>query len=79
LFPATFNELGISETDFERPRGRDEIKALFEKIGYSYKIGKFNTIFNRAKLYARNPSTIPNDSVSIRCFMNAINDLHFVE
>ena len=55
LFPATFNEFGISEQDFERPRSRDEIKKLFEKIGYSYKVGKFNAIFNRAKEYARNP------------------------
>lgn len=55
LFPATFNEFGISETDFHRPRPREEIKSLFEKIGYSYKVGKFNAVFNRAKMYERDP------------------------
>ena len=47
LFPATFTELGISEYDFMRPRSRVDIKTLFERIGYSYKVGKFNAMFNR--------------------------------
>lgn len=79
LCPATFVELGISETDFERPRSYDEIKSLFEKIGYSYKIGKFNAIFNRAKQYSRTSGYYENDCVSIRAFMCAINDLHYVD
>ena len=78
LCPATFVELGISEVDFEKSRSRDEIKALFEKIGYSYKIGKFNAIFNRAKTYTGVPSWA-DDCVSIRGFMHAINDLHYIE
>lgn len=49
LFPNTFTELGISEYDFVVPRPREEIKVLFEHIGYSYKIGKFNAMYNRAK------------------------------
>ena len=79
LSPATFVEYGISEADFERPRPREEIRALFEKIGFSYKVGKFNAIFNRAVCYARDPYALPENCVSIRCFMTAINDLHDLE
>jgi hypothetical protein len=76
LCPATFNEFGISERDFDLARPREEIKALFEKIGFSYKAGKFNAIFNRARSYATNVQA--DDCTSIRCFMHAINDLHYV-
>ena len=48
LFPNTFTELGISEADFSALRSREEIKELFEEIGYKYKIGKFNAMYNRA-------------------------------
>lgn len=53
LCPATFNEFGISEADFEVARSREEITALFAKIGITYKVGKFNAIFNRAKQYGK--------------------------
>jgi hypothetical protein len=49
LYPATFTECGISEYDFQMPRSRECVKDLFTKIGYNYKIGKFNCIYNRAK------------------------------
>lgn len=49
MFPSTFTELGITEYDFQLPRTRDEIRVLFERIGFSYKIGKFNTMYNRAR------------------------------
>lgn len=42
-------ELGISEHDFLVGRSKQDIRQLFERIGYSYKIGKFNAMFNRAK------------------------------
>ena len=48
---------------------------MFEKIGYSYKIGKFNAMFNRAKEYAESAE----DRVSIRHFQMAISELHSVE
>lgn len=41
--------MGITEYDFQMPRPRDEIKMLFERIGFTYKIGKFNAMYNRAK------------------------------
>ena len=46
LFPSTFTEIGISEYDFMMPRPRTEVRTLFERIGYSYKTGKFNAIYN---------------------------------
>jgi len=49
LFPSNYSEMGVSEYDFRAQRSRDEIKALFIKIGYTYKIGKFNAMYNRAK------------------------------
>ena len=45
-------------------RTREEIKTLFEKIGFSYKIGKFNAMYNRAKEYAEST----DDRVSVRHF-----------
>ena len=64
LFPSNYSEIGIEESDFRALRTRDEIKSLFEKIGYSYKIGKFNAMFNRAREYAE----CEEDKVSIRHF-----------
>jgi len=75
LYPATFTECGVSEYDFQQPRPRDSIRALFEKIGYNYKIGKFNCIYNRAKEMC----DAQNDMVSVRSFMMAVNALHNVE
>ena len=52
LFPATFTELGVSEFEFTKLRPKHEIENLFKKIGYSYKSGKFNAIFNRSATLA---------------------------
>jgi hypothetical protein len=48
---------------------------LFEKIGYSYKIGKFNAMYNRAKEFAEST----DDRVSVRHFQMAISEMHSVE
>ena len=48
LFPSTFTEMGITEYDFQLPRTRGDIRVLFERIGFVYKIGKFNAIYKRA-------------------------------
>jgi hypothetical protein len=76
--------LGISEYDFQLPRTRDEIKVLFERIGFSYKIGKFNAMYNRAKELmnnsnAGNPASAAGDTVSVRAMMQAVRELHHVE
>lgn len=49
MYPATATEMGISEADFQQMRPRDTIRVLFEKIGYSFKQGKFNALYNKAR------------------------------
>lgn len=49
LFPSTFTEMGITEYDFQLPREKEDIRILFERIGFRYKVGKFNAMYNRAK------------------------------
>ena len=49
LFPSNYNELGVNENDFRRARRREEIRLLFSKIGFDFKLGKFNALYNRAK------------------------------
>ena len=70
LFPSTATELGITEADFQQLRDRQAIKDLFEKIGHSFKIGKFNTLYNKAKELC--PSQ--DDKVSVRAFMQALQN-----
>jgi len=64
-------EIGIDETHMAEPRSRAFIKDLFANIGYSYKPGKFNAIYNRA--LSMMPYTAPYDHVSCRSFMTAIS------
>ena len=71
LFPSTFTELGITEQDFSALRDRQSIKDLFSSIGYSYKIGKFNAMYNRALKYCNSP----DDRCSVRAFMIAVKEL----
>ena len=59
-------------------RPREDIKVLFERIGYNYKVGKFNAMYNRAKEIM--PQDAANsDLVSVRVFMLAVKELHNVE
>ena len=64
LFPSNYQEKGVSEHDFKSLRSREEIKSLFEKIGFSYKQGKFNAMFNRAKELAGSA----DNRISVRHF-----------
>ena len=75
LFPTTFTELGISNADFCALRPRESIKELFSKIGYSYKIGKFNAMFNRARAL----DNTQLDCCSVRSFMKIVEELNDVE
>lgn len=75
LFPNTFTELGITETDFAKLRTRGEVKQLFEAIGYQYMVGKFNAIYNRARHYCESP----DDRCSVRAFMQAVKELDPIE
>jgi len=68
LFPQTQTEIGITEFDFQTVRPREQIRTIFENIGYSFKIGKFNAIYNDAKKICGSS----NDMVNVRSFMKAI-------
>jgi hypothetical protein len=57
---------------------------LFEKIGFSYKIGKFNAMYSRAKEFmvqyrGGQAVAVDDDKVSVRAFMSAVKELHTVE
>jgi hypothetical protein len=75
LFPSTFTEMGVSEYDFSALRSRDEIRELFSRIGYSYKVGKFNAMFNRAKALDQCAS----DACSVRSFMKIVEEMNDIE
>lgn len=75
LFPNTFTELGVSEFDFSALRSRDEIKELFGRIGYKYKVGKFNAMFNRARALDQCAS----DACSVRSFMKIVEEMNDIE
>ena len=75
MFPSGHSELGVSEHDFRALRTRDQIRALFEKIGFTYKIGKFNAMYNRAKEIAGST----DDKISVRDFQCAISEMHNIE
>jgi hypothetical protein len=66
--------MGISEYDFNIPRSREEIKVLFERIGFTYKVGKFNAMYNRAIEMTR-----AGESVSVRAFMQVVNEMHHID
>lgn len=54
----------MDENEFRRARRRDEIRLLFSKIGFDFKLGKFNALYNRAKDIAQ----AYDDKVSVRDF-----------
>ena len=71
LYPRTYTEIGIEEADMAKPRTRTEIRTLFANIGYSYRQGKFNAMYNRA--LDMMPFDAPVDMVSCRAFMTALS------
>ena len=80
LFPSTYTEIGVTEFDFQLPRVRSEIQQLFEKVGLSFKIGKFNAIYNRAKeIEAQTRNTQGGDMVCVRSYMAAVQEMKDIE
>lgn len=65
------------------PRTRDELRVLFERIGYTYKVGKFNAMFNRAKEITsqgqQNVSPFGPELASVRAFIQAFGELNHIE
>ena len=83
LFPASNTEIGVQQSDFLQLRPKVEIRSLFERIGHSYKPGKFNAIFNRSVLYTKENllpgQHIPQDYTTVRGMTMAIQDLDPIE
>lgn len=75
IFPANYPEYGVVEDEFKALKSRQYIKDLFEKVGYSYKIGKFNAMYNRAKEICHST----DDRVNVRAFQAAISEMHNIE
>ena len=75
IFPSNYHEYGVTEDDFKRMRSRQEIKLLFEKVGYTYKIGKFNAMYNRAKEICESM----DDRVNVRAYQAAISEMHNID
>jgi len=65
MYPATPLELGISEMDFQQMRDRRAIRDLFERIAHTFKQGKFNAVYNKAKELGQST----DDRVSVRSFL----------
>jgi len=67
--------MGISEYDFQLARPREEIRKLFDNIGFSYKVGKFNAMFHRAITM----SNTQEEKASVRAMMEAIKEMHHMD
>ena len=68
MYPASAHEIGVSEADFQQLRDREQIRTLFEAIGHSFKQGKFNALYNKAKQITQSS----DDRVSVRAFLQSI-------
>lgn len=78
LFPATNLEMGVTEADFMRARPKADIRTLFERIGYAYKPGKFNAIFNRSVQISSEQLGKPlkEQHTTVRGMMAAVQEMH---
>jgi hypothetical protein len=63
------------------PKDAATIENLFKGIGYSYKRGKFNAMFNRAHEWTKEDlnGQCPKGFCSVRSFMRAISVYNDVE
>ncbi|EGR29619.1 hypothetical protein IMG5_152210 [Ichthyophthirius multifiliis] len=75
LFPQKYHYMGVDEQDFLLKRNKQEIKEIFKSIGFDYKAGKFEGIYRRA-LEFQNTN---DEKVSIKNFMQAIQEMHHIE
>jgi len=75
LFPQRFAELGVGKQDFEDFRSKEQIRAMFANIGYAYKPGKFEGIFQRAQQICGSQW----DEVSVNSFIQAIREMGDME
>ena len=62
-------------------RSKEQIQHLFTAIGYAYKPGKFNAIFNKSVFYSQAilQRQVPFGQSTVRGMLLAVQDLHSVE
>eukprot|EP00331_Platyophrya_macrostoma_P007777 CAMPEP_0176430524 /NCGR_PEP_ID=MMETSP0127-20121128/14302_1 /TAXON_ID=938130 /ORGANISM="Platyophrya macrostoma, Strain WH" /LENGTH=419 /DNA_ID=CAMNT_0017812425 /DNA_START=6 /DNA_END=1265 /DNA_ORIENTATION=+ len=70
LFPQRFADMGLTLEDFMKPRPKDQIKRIFAAIGYEYKAGKFEGIYQRAQDIMHTTG-----DVSVQAFMKAVQEM----
>jgi hypothetical protein len=75
LYPSTNLEHGITELDFQQLRSREQIRNLFEKVGCTFKQGKFNTLYNRAAELCDSQ----DGQISVRAFLQSQKMMQHVE
>lgn len=80
MFPATQLENNVTERDFVQIRRKDELRTMFEKLGYVYRPAKFNAIFNRSILISKDIlgqfTEMPMDCSTVRGMMQAVKEMH---
>lgn len=79
MFPATPLENGVTERDFVKLKSKQELRSLFEKLGYSYRPAKFNAIFNRSVQVSQGilgAQAVPEGLSTTRGMMVAVQEMH---
>jgi len=75
LFPQRFADLGVDPSDFEALREKEVIRKMFANIGYAYKPGKFEGLFQRAQQLCG----IDEEYCSAGAFIQAIKEMGHLE
>lgn len=75
LFPEKYHFMGIDKEDFALRRYKYEIKDLFEKVGFKYKVGKFEGIYMRA-LEIDNSL---DQKCSAKSFLEAVKEMDHIQ
>lgn len=74
LFPQKYSDMGLTEEDFKKKRTKEDIKGIFNAIGLTYKIGKFEAIFQRAQIIEGSYDNL----VSVKAFLDAASEMHHI-
>jgi hypothetical protein len=70
--------MGVTESDFVSAVNKADIRTMFERIGYAYKPGKFNAIFNRSVQISREQlgKVLSDNFTTVRGMMQAVQEMH---
>lgn len=78
ILPAQQLDLGAQDSDFTTVRSKNELRSIFEKLGYVYRPAKFNAIFNRSVTYSEQliGKQLPVDHSTAKGMMRAVQEMH---